>query len=183
MESLKKALTESPVLQLYCRDREMELHTGTSIDGWRVIIIQHCAIDGKMHPVYYVSRKTTDALRNYHSFELEAVAVVLAVERFTVYLHGIKFKIMTDCKAFKQTLCSKELKRRTARWVMFLEMFEYTVNHRSAERMRHVDALSIKYSVLNVRNLITLRLKRTQKEYPELKAIRVNLQCENAYEN
>ena len=77
--------------------------------------------------------------------------MVKAVEKFRVYLLGNPFKIVTDCIALKQTLNKKELSPRIARWVMLLEVFKYTIEHRPGSRMQHVDALSRKSSVLIVR--------------------------------
>jgi len=52
-----------------------------------------------MAPIAYFSRATSDAEKNYHSYELETLAIVKAVERFHVYLQGINFKIITDCNS------------------------------------------------------------------------------------
>lgn len=76
------------------------------------------AEDGEFHPVYYTSSQTSSAEKNYSAYHLETLAVVRAVERLRVYLLGIKFKIVTDCEAFMQTLKSKELSARIARWAL-----------------------------------------------------------------
>lgn len=57
-------------------------------------------VDCMFHPVYYFSRKTTDAEKKYHSYELEVLAIIESVKKFRPYLLGIKYKIITDCKAF-----------------------------------------------------------------------------------
>lgn len=36
----------------------------------------------------------------------------------------------------------KELTPRVARWALFLEDYDYTIEHRPGVRMKHVDALS-----------------------------------------
>ena len=52
-------------------------------------------------PVLYFNRKSTEVETKMHSFELETLAVVYAVQRFRIYLHGIHFTIITDCSALK----------------------------------------------------------------------------------
>lgn len=55
--------------------------------------------DGYFHPVFYYSRRTTEAESKYHSYELEAFYIVQSLEKFRIYLQGIKFKIITDCNS------------------------------------------------------------------------------------
>ena len=170
-QQLKQALITAPVLHLYRPDRETELHTDASKDGYGAILLQRCPTDKEMHPVYYMSRKTTTAEKNYHSYELETLAIVKALEKFRIYLQGIKFKIITDCSALQQTLQNKELKAKFARWTMFLEMFDFNIEHRSAQRMRHVDALSRQDSILLIRDPLLERIKRAQQRDEKLQAI------------
>jgi len=67
---------------------------------------------------------------------------VKALKKFRVYLLGISFKIVTDCRAFAATMNKKELCVRVARWALLLEEFSYTIEHRPGKSMAHVDALS-----------------------------------------
>lgn len=56
-----------------------------------------------------MSHKTTEAESRYTSYELEVLTVIRALEKFRNYLLGIKFKIITDCSAFKQTMSKVKL--------------------------------------------------------------------------
>ncbi|GFX25296.1 retrovirus-related Pol polyprotein from transposon 17.6 [Trichonephila clavipes] len=107
---------------------------------------QYCtftkAEDGKLHPVYYMSKKTNTAEEKYDSYELEVLAIINALKKFRVYLLGQHFKIVTDCSAFQKTMQKKELITRIARWALQLEKFDYEKEHRAGSRMKHVDALS-----------------------------------------
>lgn len=65
-----------------------------------------------------MSRKTTDAEKR--SYELEALAIIEAVKKFRVYLLGIRFKIITDCSAFKKMLSKADISPKIARWALTL---------------------------------------------------------------
>jgi len=67
--------------------------TDASQQGVAAVLLQRQADDGKMHPISYFSRKTTKDEAKYYLYELEAMAIVSALERFRVYLIGICFVV------------------------------------------------------------------------------------------
>ena len=89
-----------------------------------------------------MSKKTTDAEKKYSSYELEILAVVEAVRKFRVYLIGIHFKIISDCNAFTKTIEKHDMCTRVAGWIIWLQDFNYEVEHRAGSKMCHVDSLS-----------------------------------------
>ncbi|XP_076477225.1 uncharacterized protein LOC143303096, partial [Bombus vancouverensis nearcticus] len=74
-ETLKAALTSGPVLTLYRIGAETELHTDASAEGYGAILMQLDLNDGKFHPVYFASGKTTPTEARYTSYELEVLAI------------------------------------------------------------------------------------------------------------
>ncbi|GJQ88003.1 hypothetical protein Trydic_g12929 [Trypoxylus dichotomus] len=102
-EMLKSKLAEKPVLAIYSPEAETELHCDASTRGYGSILLQR-QVDGKMYPTFYFSKRTTDAESKYSSYELECLAIVNSLKRFHVYLHGLKFKILTDCVSVRLTL-------------------------------------------------------------------------------
>jgi len=139
---LKEALSKGPILRIYCPYAETELHTDASSHGYAAILLQRNAEDRLFHPIYYASRKTTEAERKFYSYELEVLAIVRTLQRFRIYLIGIPFKIITDCQAFTQIMRKTDICTRIARWALFLQDFQYSIEHRPGKSMRHVDALS-----------------------------------------
>lgn len=69
-QTLKKELTSYLVLRLYNPAAETELYTDTSESGFGAILLQKQA-DGKLAPIAYFSKATSDVERKYHSYELE----------------------------------------------------------------------------------------------------------------
>ncbi|GFV51311.1 retrovirus-related Pol polyprotein from transposon 17.6 [Trichonephila clavipes] len=107
-------MSEGPLLHLYKYGRKTELHTDSCKQGFGAILLQE-AEDGKLHPVYYMSKKTNTVEEKYDSYELEVLAIINA-------LRGNYSRI--------------------ARWALQLEEFDYEIEHRAGSRMKHVDALS-----------------------------------------
>ncbi|GFV79148.1 transposon Tf2-9 polyprotein [Trichonephila clavipes] len=156
-------MSEGPILCIYKHGRKTELHTDACKQGYGAISLQE-AEDGKLHPVYYMSRKTNAAEEKYDSYELEVLAIINAIKKFHVYLLGQHFKIVTDCSAFQKTMQKKDLITRIARWALQLEEFDYEIEYRAGSRMKHVDALT-RYPVMIVCNdTLTSKLKKAQEE-------------------
>ncbi|GFX32376.1 transposon Ty3-I Gag-Pol polyprotein [Trichonephila clavipes] len=56
-------MSEGPILHLYKYGRKTELHTDVCKQGYGAILLQE-AENGKLHPVYYMSKKTNTAKEN-----------------------------------------------------------------------------------------------------------------------
>ena len=139
--TLKEALLKQPVLAIYNPQAETELHTDASAEGIGAILLQKQS-DGKLKPVLYFSMKTTPQESKYHSYELETLAIVRALQRMRVYLYGRPFKIYTDCAALRYTLTKKDLNPKIARWWLLIQEFEFEILYRPGTKMQHVDCLS-----------------------------------------
>jgi len=97
---------------IFDQNMKWQLHIN-SMYGFGAIILQKDCVN-LLHPIYFMSKKTTQAQQRYHSYELEVLAIVEAVKKFRSYLLGQQFKIITDCAAFTKTLEKKELPTRIA---------------------------------------------------------------------
>ncbi|KAK9730631.1 Reverse transcriptase (RNA-dependent DNA polymerase) [Popillia japonica] len=158
-ETLKSLLADKPVLQIYRQGADTEVHTDASQEGYGAVLMQKSREDNRIHPVYYMSKKTTPVERKYCSYELEVLAIVEALQKCRIYLLGHNFKIITDCNAFQKTMHKKELTTRVAIWALLLEEFNYQIEHRSGSRMRHVDALS-RYPIMQITEALIPRIRK-----------------------
>jgi hypothetical protein len=138
---LKDALVSYPILQLYDPNKETELHTDASAVAIAAILLQRQE-NGQLAPIAYFSQANNSAETRYHSYELEMLAVVKSIERFHIYLYGIKFKIVTDCHAVVFAVNKANLNPRIARWTIRLQSYNFEIVHRHGAKMSHVDALS-----------------------------------------
>lgn len=136
-----RCLTEEPVLAIFDPKLPTELHTDASSIGYGGILLQEH--EGKRKRVVgYFSRATHGAESRYHSYELETLAIVKALQHFRHYLVGIDFKIVTDCNSLKLTERKKDLIPRVARWWVYLQDFRFTIEYRKGALMQHADFLS-----------------------------------------
>lgn len=141
-ETLKNKLTDRPILAIYDPAAETELHTDASKVGIGGILLQRPRSDVPYRAVGFYSRQTSPEERNFHSYELETLAVVCSLRKFRVYLLGQSFKVVTDCNALRSTFSKRDLIPRIARWWLLMQEFNCTVEYRPGVKMSHVDALS-----------------------------------------
>ncbi|GFX25030.1 retrovirus-related Pol polyprotein from transposon 297 [Trichonephila clavipes] len=83
-DELKRLLCQKPVLGIYRQNCETEIHTDASIDGLAAVLLQISPDDNSLHPIYYMSRKTSETERKYTSYELEVLAIIEALKKFKV---------------------------------------------------------------------------------------------------
>lgn len=134
-------LSEEPVLAIFDPKLSTELHTDASAIGYGAVLLQEHERKRK-RVVGYFSRATHGAESRYHSYELETLAIVKALQHFRHYLIGIDFKIVTDCNSLKLTERKRDLLPRVARWWVYMQDFHFTLDYRKGTLMQHADFLS-----------------------------------------
>ncbi|GFV09440.1 retrovirus-related Pol polyprotein from transposon 17.6 [Trichonephila clavipes] len=90
-EKLKKILSEGPILHLYKYGRKTELHTDACKQGYGAILLQE-AKDGKLHPVYYMSKKTNTAEENI-SEDYAKKDLITRIARWALQLEEFDYEI------------------------------------------------------------------------------------------
>ncbi|GFW78147.1 transposon Tf2-11 polyprotein [Trichonephila clavipes] len=176
-DELKRLLCQKPVLDIYRQNGETEIYTDASMDGLAAVLLQRSPDDNFLHPMYYMSRKTSETERKYTSYELEVLAIIEALKKFKVYILGMPFKIITDCNAFTKTMSKKDLNTRITLWALNLQDYDYTILHRSGSQMAHVNALSrIQVLTNQCTDSIVHRIKESQELDPHILSIKALLQ-------
>ncbi|XP_062699139.1 uncharacterized protein K02A2.6-like isoform X2 [Aedes albopictus] len=87
--------------------------------------------DSRPRVISYASKSLSPTERRYCQTEKEALALVWAVERFSIYLLGRKFELETDHKPL-ETIFSPSSRpcARIERWVLRLQSFTFVVRYR-----------------------------------------------------
>lgn len=128
-------------MKLYDPKLPIELQTDASSVAVAAILFQKQET-GKLMPVAYFSQATNLAESKYHSFELEKMAIVKAIERFYLYHRGLPFTIITDCYAVVHAVNKANINPFIMRWILKLQNYQFKIIHRKKKKMAHVDALS-----------------------------------------
>ncbi|GFW43799.1 retrovirus-related Pol polyprotein from transposon 297 [Trichonephila clavipes] len=71
----------------YRQNCETEIHTDASIDGLAAVLLQRFPDDNSLHPIYYMSRKTSETEKKYTTYELEVLAIIEAQDYDYTILH------------------------------------------------------------------------------------------------
>ena len=101
-------------------------------------------INGKWHPVAFLSKSLSPVERNYEIHNKEMLAIVRALEEWRHFLEGAEhqFKIWTDHKNLEYFMAAKKLNQRQARWSLLLARFDFMLHHRPRKTIGKSDALS-----------------------------------------
>uniref|UniRef100_A0A158P4Y1 RNA-directed DNA polymerase n=1 Tax=Tetranychus urticae TaxID=32264 RepID=A0A158P4Y1_TETUR len=137
---LKTKLTTPPVLAHYDPNKQTQLRVDASGYGLGAILLQKS--DNGWHPIAFASRILRGAELNYPISDKECLAIVWAVQKFRVYLEGIKFEVVTDHCALCHIHSKKNLPARLQRYAMALQSFDFTVTYKSGKKHADVDCLS-----------------------------------------
>lgn len=142
--SLKRALTRAPVLAFPNYGKKFILYTDACYVGIAGALHQ-IQSDGKEHPIAFISRQLKDAETRYTATEIECLACVWCLDKFSHYLDGSSFDLYTDHAALKWIWSLKpDVNARLFRWSLQLSPLRDKINiiHRPGRFHANVDTLS-----------------------------------------
>jgi RNase H-like domain found in reverse transcriptase len=79
----------------------------------------------------YASRTLSRTKRNYGTTRRELLAVTFGFKQFRQFLLGRHFLLRVDHSALTYLRKKTDLMRRAARWLEFIEEYDFTIIHRS----------------------------------------------------
>ena len=139
-ETLKTALTTTPILRFPVPDAPYILNTDASLTGIGAVLSQ--LIDGQEKVLGYASCTLNKAEQNYCVTRRELLAVVRFVKYFRPYLYGRRFTVRSDHSSLQWLLNFKEPEGQVARWLESLSEYDFKVEHRPGVRHGNADGLS-----------------------------------------
>lgn len=140
-EHLKKCLTTPPVLGYPDYTRPFTLHTDASGDGLGAVLCQEQ--EGHEKVIAYASRGLSRSEKNYPAHKLEYLALKWAVtDKFSDYLYGNKFTVLTDNNPLTYILTSAKLDATGHRWLAALAAYDFDIKYRPGIHNADADALS-----------------------------------------
>jgi site-specific DNA-cytosine methylase len=111
-------------------DQPFTLHTDWSTKGLGAILSQVDS-EGKEGVVACISRSLNEHEQRYPAWKGELLAVVWAVKQLKPYLAGRDFTVVTDHRPLLWLMSSAELAGQQERWVLALQEFSFSVQHRA----------------------------------------------------
>jgi hypothetical protein len=125
-ETLKEKLNTTSILIFPNWENEFHVHIDASGISLGSILVQPG--EGAMdNPIYFVSRKLSQAEKNYTTKEREGLAMIYALHKFRHYFLGSHFKLFTDHSTLKYLVNKPVLEGRICRWLLLFQEFSFEV--------------------------------------------------------
>ena len=137
---LKQRLISPPILAYPNYSEPYILQTDASRDSVGMILAQ--VQDSTERVIAYAGKRLSPNEKNYSTTEIEALAVIEGLKHFDPYLRGNHVTIVTDHSALVWLLAQKEPKGRIARWIAYLQQFDYSIEHKAGTKHANADGLS-----------------------------------------
>jgi hypothetical protein len=129
-------LTTLPVLALPDTDKPFDVYCDAFGTGLGGVLMQ----EGQV--ILYSSRQLRRHEEHYPTYDLELVAVVIALRMWWHYLLGNVIHIYTDHKSLKYIFTQPDLNMRRRRWLILIKDYELEVHYHPGKANIIADALS-----------------------------------------
>ena len=139
-DELKRRLVEEPILALPSDSGTYVLDTDASDFGLGAVLSQRQ--DDQEKVIAYASRTLGKPEQKYETTWKELLAIVTGLKQFRQYLLGRHFVIRTDHAALTWLRRTAEPMPQLARWLTFIEQFDYEIEHRPGTKHGNADGLS-----------------------------------------
>lgn len=140
-DTLKSALTSSPVLAFPNFEKEFILCTDASGYGVGAVLMQ-LDHSGKHRAIAYASRLLNKAEQNYDVTNRESLAVVWALRHFREIILGYPIRVQTDHYAVTEIFKGKNYTGKFARWQLTVQDFNPTISYIPGKLNTVADSLS-----------------------------------------
>jgi len=150
-DSLKSTLSNAPVLLMPNYSKPFTITSDASKSGIGGVLTEEDE-NGHESPVAYFSRKLIARERNWSPYELECYALVQSLKHFRHYFEGQRVNLLTDHKALIYLNNQPKLNAKQARWISYINLFNYSIGYREGKTNKVADGLSRQHSSVNETN-------------------------------
>ena len=109
------------------KDCEFVIQTDSSSFGIGAVLGQ--TVEGDFKPISFISRKLNKAETNYSVIEQECLAIKWAIEYYSNYLYGARFRIRTDHAPLTWLRQNKDRNCRLTRWALALQPYDFVIEY------------------------------------------------------
>jgi transposase InsO family protein len=139
-DELKRRLVTAPILGMPSNEGRFILDTDASDSAVGAVLSQEQ--DGVERVIAYASKSLSREQRNYCVTRRELLAIVTFLKYFRHYILGRRFLVRTDHAALQWLRRIPEPIGQQARWITFMEEFQFDIVHRAGKSHGNADALS-----------------------------------------
>ena len=141
-DQLKVMLTTAPVMGHpdFSGQHAFILDTDASLVGTGAVISQR--YPDRDHVLGYYSYTLKPRERRWSTTEREAFAILKAIRNFRHILAGTPFIVVTDHASLRYLMQMKDPFGRISRWIMELQQYNFSVEHRSGVSHGNADSMS-----------------------------------------
>ena len=154
-------MCKAPALKLPNFTKHFEVEYDACGTGIGVVLVQ------KGRPVAFFSEKLNQSRLNYSTYDKEFYAIVRALEHWSHYLRIQPFVLYTDHESLKHINGQHKLSGKHARWVNFLQIFDFLAKYKTGKTNVIADALSRKYNLLSILGTRILGFEMIKGQYEQ----------------
>ena len=142
-DNICSLLITTPVLRAPDFHRPFQVQVDASDIGAGAVLLQTDDTN-IMHPICYMSTKFKSFQKNYSTIEKEAIALLMALEKFEIYLGNTnqKFIIYSDHNPLQFVSRMRNKNQRLTRWWLTLQCYNMEIRHIAGKDNLIADALS-----------------------------------------
>ena len=144
---MKNVLSSDQVLVHFDPNKTLVLACDAFSVGTGAVLVYRYP-DGSERPIADMSKTLTAAERNYSQIHKETLSIICGLKKFYQYLYGRPFILVTDHKPLTALFGPKkgtpllDANNRLARWALWLNQFDYTIEYRKTADHGNADAHS-----------------------------------------
>ena len=139
-QALKLALTSPPLLAYPDYDKHFKVYADASSFAVGGVLAQDK--NGTERVICYVGRSLKPAERNYGITEKECLALVFTIRKLDCYLRYSSLTAIVDHSALKWLFSLKEPVGKFARWITFLQGYNFQIEYGPGQVHQNADAIS-----------------------------------------
>ena len=142
-DKLKRLISSEPILVLPNEKGRFMIECDASDFATGAILSQEQE-DGTYKPIAFISHSMTAAERNYDVHDKELLAIVRCFKEWRAFLLGysLRIDIYSDHQNLTYFRQPQDLTRRQARWITFLQDYDFRILHRKGSLNKKADILS-----------------------------------------
>ena len=139
-QRLKAALASSPVLAFPDMSLPFTVYSDASDTCIGAVLTQNFP-EGE-RPIQYMSQQLSTTQRKWPILEKECFAIVTALEKFDVFLHGSQFKVMCDHRPLQYIFSAKMKNPKVQRWALTISATGCDIEYLAGKKNTKADMLS-----------------------------------------